>query len=282
MPEVPPFLSAVASTAKRGVVYVATGRRYVDEANESRAQLRRSNPDLPAALVTDVAAPTGDWQHVLTLPSPMHSLRDKLHMRLAPWPQALFLDTDTYVAASLDPIFTLLDAGFDLAAHQLYEGHNYQLPDVPDSFPEFNTGVIAFRNSPTVQDFFDLWIRTYNTGYLEVACDQRSFRIAVYQSGLRHTVLAPEYNFRPLSTNFATTDLRILHGRPLSAMSALKDLVDVNYVRRAYVPRLGCVVSDHMTLRQIWRLWLASTRELIATGTRALRHALLRQLGRKS
>ncbi len=267
--------------ANRGVIYVATGARYLAEANESRAQLRRTNPALSAALATDDPRPSGDWQSVVPLTAPTRTLRDKLYMRLAPWSRVLFLDSDTYVAADLAPLFALLDNGFDVIGQQLFEGHNYQLPDVPDCFPEFNTGVIGFRNIPAVQKFFDVWGTTYDRLYPQVTCDQRSFRIALYHSGLRHSVLTPEYNFRPLSTNFAITDLRILHGRPLAGMPALKALIDVNHVHRAYVPRLGCVVSDQMTPRQAWRLWCASSWELVETGSRPLRHAFRRLLGRK-
>lgn len=258
----------------RGVIYVATGAAYVTEAAASRQQLHLTNPGLPAAIVTDDPAPPGDWQVVLPLTNPTHSLRDKHQMRRSPWIHTIFLDTDTYVAASLDPVFELLDAGFDLAAHQLFEGHDYQLADVPDSFPEFNTGVIAFRRTPAVEAFFNAWSDAYAAFHPGVTCDQRSFRYAVYHSALRHTVLTPEYNFRPLSTNFAITDLRILHGRPLNAMPALKALMDVKLVHRAYVPRLRCVVSDFMTSRQVCRLWLAVTRELFATATRPLRQRL--------
>jgi hypothetical protein len=268
-------------TCSRGVVYVATGTRYVAEAIRSRAQLRRIHPQLPAALVTDAAAPGDDWQHVFPLEHPTHTLRDKIQMRLAPWDYVLFLDTDTHVADDLEPVFALLRGGFDLAAHQLFEGHNYGLPDVPDSFPEFNTGVIGFRNTPAVHRFFDEWQACYDRLYPGVTCDQRSFRIAVFHSGLRHTVLTPEYNFRPLSTNFAITGLHVLHGRPLAAMPALKDTIDVNFVHRAYVPRLGCVVSDHMTPVQAWRLWRAATWELIKTASRPARQRVRRLLGRK-
>jgi hypothetical protein len=269
------------SPAKCGVVYVATGAKFVAEAAESRQQLRRSNPEIPAAIFTDVSAPTGDWQQVVPLLQPTHSLRDKLHMRHSPWELTLFLDTDTYVAAPLQLLFDLLQDGFDLIGHQLFEGHNYQLEGVPDAFPEFNTGVIGFRRSAAVQAFFDSWTTWYDSYAPAVSCDQRSFRKALYTSRLRHSVLTPEYNFRPLSTNFAITDLRIIHGRPLSAMPALKKIVDVNYVHRAYVPRLGCVVSDVMTPHQAWRLWCASSLELLKTGSRPFRHFIARLLRRR-
>lgn len=272
--------STAGFAAPRGAIYVATGARYLAEAATSLAQLRRSNPGLPVALVTDAAQPPGDWDVVLPLPDPVHGLRDKLHLRRAPWAQAIFLDTDTHVAADLGDVFALLDGGFDLAAHQLFEGHDYDLPDVPHTFPEFNTGVIAFRNTPAVQAFFDQWTEIYATRPPPYPTDQYSFRIAVFHSGLRHTVLTPEYNFRPLATNFAITDLRIVHGRPLTAMPALKERIDVRCVHRAYVPRLGCVVSDSMTLGQIARLWRATTVELILGATRPLRHLLRRLVGR--
>lgn len=266
--------------APRGAIYVATGERHLAEAVISLAQLRRSNPALPVALVTDAAQPPGNWDVVLPLPDPVHGLQDKLHLRRAPWAQAVFLDTDTHVVGDLGDVFALLDGGFDLAAHQLFEGHDYQLPDVPDSFPEFNTGVIAFRNTPAVHAFFDQWTEIYASRPPPYPTDQYSFRIAVFHSGLRHTVLTPEYNFRPLATNFAITDLRIVHGRPLSALPALKEQIDVRCVHRAYVPRLGCVVSDYMTLGQIARLWRATTVELILGATRPFRHLLRRLVGR--
>lgn len=250
------------ANVRRGVIYVATGEAYLQEAAVSLAQLRRSNPALPAAIVTDAAHPPGDWDVVLPLPDPTRSLFDKLHMRRAPWDQVIFLDTDTHVAADLGDLFALLDAGFDLAAHQLFEGHDYRLPDVPDAFPEFNTGVIAFRNTPAVQTFFTQWREIYLARPAPYPTDQYSFRLAVFHSGLRHTVLTPEYNFRPLATNFAITDLRIVHGRPLTAMAALKRRIDVKLVHRAYVPRLRCVVSDFMTPAQALRLAWAAIREL--------------------
>jgi len=124
-------------------------------------------------------------------------------MRLSPWQHTLFLDTDTYVTTDLGHLFEMLEDGFDLLAHQLFEGHNYGLEGVPDAFPEFNTGVIGFRNTPDVQRFFEDWNTWYGRYVPSITCDQRSFRKAVYLSGLRHSVLTPEYNFRPLSTNFA-------------------------------------------------------------------------------
>lgn len=260
-----------------GVVYVATGESYVAEAAASLTLLRRSNPSVSAAIITDLSAPPGQWEAVLPLAAPTHSLRDKLQMRRSPWESTLFLDTDTYVATDLGDLFHLL-ASFDVVGHQLFEGHNYQLEGVPHAFPEFNTGVIGFRNTPAVQSLFDEWSNWYDRYSAETRCDQRSFRQALYRSGLRHSVLPPEYNFRPLATNFAIMPLQIVHGRPLAGLPALKEKIDVNFVHRAYVPRLGCVVSDHMTPRQAIRLWFAATLEVLCSSGRAFRHAVGRAI----
>ena len=252
------------SGATRGVVYVATGDRYVAEAAESLASLRLSNPGLAAALITDHHTPPGGWELVIPLPSPTYSLRDKIAMRCVPWETVLFLDTDTFIATGLSHLFEMLESGFDLFAHQLFEGHNYELEGVPHSFPEFNTGVIGFRNTPSVQrQLFDAWGHWYDEYSSVTRCDQRSFRKAVYISGLRHAVLPPEYNFRPLATNFAIMNLRIIHGRPVSSLDALRRTVDVNLVHRAYVPRFKCVVSDHMTLGQLLKLWGAVSFQVV-------------------
>lgn len=263
-----------------GVLYVATGERYAAEAAESLALLRRTNPALPAALVTDLTSPPGAWDRLILVAGPTHSLRDKLLMRHTPWAHTLFLDTDTFAGENLDHLFALLEQ-FDVIGHQLFEGHDYELAGVSGAFPEFNTGVIGFRNTPALQQFFADWTSWYDRFASQTRCDQRSFRKALYHSGLRHSVLPPEYNFRPLATNFAMMGLHIVHGRPLAALPALKKLVDVNLVHRAYVPRLGCVVSDHMSLRQTWHLWCATSWELVKTATRPLRHALRRLLGQK-
>jgi len=190
----------MTSPLTRGVVYVATGPSFAAEAAESRASLRRSNPDLPAALFTDIDSPAGDWQRVIRVDAPSHSLRDKLQMRFSPWDLTLFLDTDTFVAMDISHLFDLLADGFDLIGHQLYEGHDYLLEGVPAAFPEFNTGVLGFRQAPAVQRFFDEWAKQYDRFLPVNANDQQSFRQALYHSGLRHSVIPPEYNFRPLAT----------------------------------------------------------------------------------
>ena len=127
-----------------GFVYVATGECYRGEAAVAAAQLRRTNPGARICLIADRAEGPVFWDDFVLLDRPAFGFRDKLAMHLCPYDRFVFLDTDTYVGADLTEVFQLLDH-FDVAGHQLFEGHDYRLPDVPDAFPEFQGGMLDYE-----------------------------------------------------------------------------------------------------------------------------------------
>ena len=129
-----------------GFVYVATGSGYLEEAQRSAASLRRWNPGYPICLVTDNALPETElFDDVVFRTDAEHKPIDKLLAIHCPYERAVYLDTDTRVFGDLSPPLALLER-FDLAANQdVNRGWYYELPDIPVAFPEFNTGVIAYR-----------------------------------------------------------------------------------------------------------------------------------------
>ena len=70
-------------------------------------------------------------------------------------------------------------------------------PLVPKCFPEFNSGVIAFKKSSMTT--FEKWLDIYTSE--PVKPDQPAFRKAVYLSHLRVATLTPEYNNRTPKKN---------------------------------------------------------------------------------
>ena len=267
-----------------GFVYVATGERYVTEARTSAAHLRRIHPTLPICLITDAARGDQFWDDLIVLENPTFGFRDKMNIGLSPYEKSLFLDTDTLVIGSLDEVFTLLDR-FDIAGQQLFEGHDYRAPGVPDAFPEFNTGVVAFRRSPALTAFFAQWRALYDTylatdatlGYhYENVSDQKSFRVALYESDLRFAVLTPEYNFVPHHVNFACAPVRVLHGRGDAQLVALAARINVFLGCRSYVPVLDTVVSAHTPAAELRRLWWLTGWQLLRHAGRALAPRRLR------
>lgn len=250
----------------RGVVYVASGRKYLEEAGHSAASVRQTNPDLPIGLVTDdESVAPGRFDHVLRLKAPRQTSFDKLQMVRAPWERTLFLDTDTLVHARLDSVFALLDR-FDFAAVQRSSGYHYALEGVPQTFPEFNSGVIAFRQGPEVEAFFRRWAELYDAlaETSERTFDQKSLRAALYASPLRIANLPPEYNFMPYFPGIAMTGLMITHGRPFAQLERLRRRMDRHHGRRAWVPGIGAVRGMHATsfpdlvglTVRAWAAWL--------------------------
>jgi hypothetical protein len=185
-------------TPTRGVVYVATGALYADAARRSAASLRRSNPGLPVALFTDQADPGPEFDIVENVPDP-HA-RSKIDcLGRTPFERTLYLDTDTRIVGDLTGVFRLLER-FDLAAAQrprqprrVARGRQWR-HDVPPQFPEYNAGVLLYRRTPAVLDFF----RDWKAAWLEHGRggDQITFRELLWASDLRLATLPREYNTR--------------------------------------------------------------------------------------
>lgn len=265
-----------------GFVYIATGLKFVKEAAESAAFLRKHQQQ-PICLITDRVYDevTHFWNDIVLLTHPKFSLRDKTNLYLAPYDHCVFLDTDTYVTENITELFQLLQE-FDLAGHQLFEGHEYEMEDVPHAFPEFNTGVIIYRNNPAFKNFCTRWSELYDFYKNDTDNDQRSFRKTVYHSNLRHTIISPEYNYRPLATNFAVQPLKIIHGRTFPLLQKLEKKMNKTIVHRAYVPSLDIVVSDYMDMSDVWAMWKKSSIMLLKKTSRRLIPISLRNIIRES
>ena len=82
-----------------------------------------------------------------------------------PYDHTLFLDTDTLVRKPLDEMFKLLDK-FDIA---VAPGPMTQKPvddadllnEIPNTFPELNTGVILYRKTDKMKNFLEKWKNTF-------------------------------------------------------------------------------------------------------------------------
>lgn len=206
----------------RGVIYVATGRKFVDEALISVRSVNRHMPDVPVSLFTDlhelVSSPLEGVDYVFHITDVTRSCRDKIKPLIdSPYEKTLFLDTDTYLCEPVYDLFEMLDR-FDIALAQAPDRYQYELPELPACFTELNSGVIAFRKNQQVCDLLELWEKTFlqmldqDTGSYR---DQHSLRDALYRSDVRFFVLPSEYNFRTICPNFAgkRCSVKIIHGR---------------------------------------------------------------------
>ncbi len=246
----------------RGFVYVATGSGYLDEARGSAASLRAHHPGIPVCLVTDhpvaVAPP---FDHIVIRHDVQHKPIDKLLAVHCPFGRAVFLDTDTRVYGDLSPLFAVLEQ-FDLAVLQdVNRGWDYELPGVPACFTEFNTGVIAFRRTDAVLDFFRQWgeqhaVLARTAGFVN---DQPAFRRTLYFSALRVAPLPSEFHFLGNFPNALLWKARLIHAR--GDYQLMHRQLEEQLGSRVFIPHVGTVPGFtgrlgwlRITVRTAWRM----------------------------
>jgi hypothetical protein len=200
-----------------GVIYIATGEKYIKEAIESAASLKEHIPKMPITLFSSSDEVNNSlFERVEIIENPKYEWSDKIkYIAKTPYQKTLFLDADTFVCSDFSEIFSLL-LKFDIATAHAPTRTVYELENVPESFPEMNTGVILFNDSPHVKMFFDLWLTLYHKSmkkHPEPPHDQPAFREALYKSQLRIATLTPEYNCRFIMPGFVDKKVKILHGR---------------------------------------------------------------------
>ena len=214
-----------------GLLFVATGERFLAEAIEAARASRPHLAGRPVAVCTDdlaAARAAAAFDQVLPHPDPRRSYRDKIAPLLQlPFRRTLFLDTDARLIAPVQGLFNLLEH------HQLAAAHApVRRPDgwwdaaAPASFPELNSGVLLLRRGLRQQALIRRWLHRYDQ--IDQAWDQASLRSAVWQGlarGLRLAVLPPEANLRTTKPWVVGKGLAVhhLHGRvPDSEWPALE------------------------------------------------------------
>lgn len=203
-----------------GILYIATGTKYIQEAIASAKSVRQVMSDIPLAIYLDDPdqLPKKLFDFVYQINNPQFSYIDKVVLlQKTPFKQTLFLDTDTLVIDRIDELKTLLSK-FDLACTHAPVRSSHNMSMCPDAFAELNTGVILYRQSDAVNHLFQSWTRIYQE-QLESdrppLHDQPAFRQAIFESDINLYILPPEYNLRTVMPMFigGNAKVKILHGR---------------------------------------------------------------------
>ena len=248
----------MSSGSDRGILYAASGREYVDEAISSSKTLAEENEKVRTLICTEHEQTSKVEKHfneVRTLERSGYNIKIG-SMIASPFERTLFLDTDTHVCASLEDLFDILDR-FDIAAaHSPIRhapirtapfredgGKEARGHDIPLSFPEFNTGVVAFKKSTAVEQLLHRWLELHerHREKSEVPIpDQPSFREAAFESAADIAALTPEWNFRLGFSGYVQGQVRILHGR-MGAMGTKAKRINRHTGPRVFVPGVGTI-----------------------------------------
>ena len=193
-----------------GILYIATGEKYIRAAIHSAETVRKHCPGLPTHLY---AGPQDQGLDFRRSPHPFTSVaaiedphrRSKVdYMSRTPFDRTLYLDTDTALNTDVRGAFQLLDR-FDIAlAHAHRRNSATRLKPwriaLPQAFPQYNAGVILYRRTPAVIAFLEDWRHCFHeAGFLQ---DQVTLRELLWRSDLRIATLPPEYNVRFIKYHF--------------------------------------------------------------------------------
>jgi hypothetical protein len=251
-----------------GVIYIATGEKYINEAVTSATSLKRFNPDLPVTLFTDAAVNVACFDAVVPItsgPRPERICNNKIHLiGQSPYERTLYLDDDTYITGDLTELFALLDR-FDIAtAHapvristnmlrlrELQPERPNQMPGL--AFPEQNAGVILFRQSSRMKAFLHHWLEIYegertlldNARQAYADHDQSSLREALYRSDLATAVLPSEYNCRACFPGYLHNPVQILHLHDPNLAGVAATLNSLTGFRIHFIRQGRLIVTNH-------------------------------------
>lgn len=206
----------------QGAIYIIThDERYVNLLLNSAASLKRAMPNLPITVFSEFPIANALFEKVISIPATQDGFYDKvLWMSKSPYDRTLFIDADTYIIEPFPELFVMLDQ-FDIAVtHEEYLNtdwfSHFPRPDVPSSFPEFNTGILCFKQSPKVLRFFQEWHNLYATFQKDHPTqqinDQPFFRVAAYYSDVRIATLTREYNCKFRGQGYLNGKVKVLHG----------------------------------------------------------------------
>ena len=202
----------------QGVIYYATGEQHIRQAAISAKSVKK-HTDLHVTLYADRGAESPYIDSVVEITPSGHPFYDRIdYFKQTPYDQTIYLDTDTYVVGDITPIFEVLGR-FDItAAHDEFrdttaEHLSFETIeiDVPETFPEFQCGVIGYQNTEAVQALFDDWQRRYRPYRNRNLLDQPHFREALYHNPVAVNTLPSEYNVQVNFGGFLYDDAKVLH-----------------------------------------------------------------------
>lgn len=211
-----------------GVVYIANGRKYIDEAFQSATSLKDKMPSMHTTIFSTEDVKAHCFDRIVVIQDSQNGYLDKvLCMSYSPYDYTLFLDTDTYVCSDFSELFTLLekyDIGASLAPlrggiNSQGEVCSYQnRKDINGRFifPIINTGVILYKKSSRVSKFLSDWLALCKQQMNEKGksyTDQPAFHETLSKSNVREVILTPEYNCRFIFPVCVSGIVKILHGR---------------------------------------------------------------------
>lgn len=197
----------MSTTKTIGVLYLAFGSLYHEEAKASIKSLLEKNPTLSVAVFTDNPYEFRNFNPNVTAiyKSSLENSKGKTRVKPTylidtPFDRTLYLDTDTRVLGDITKIFNLLNH-YDIGVR--FGGPKSKYNDNLYFHPQCNSGVVIYEKNEKIYDCFQLWQKLYEEAYQEIEKtedmhgirDQRYLSIAIALSKVRPCHLGDYLHF---------------------------------------------------------------------------------------
>ena len=197
--------------SKRGILYIASGEKYIQESHHAARRAQKVT-DLPISIVADREIEEELYDDVIIDDNPDYGVSDKARNLLkSPYDKTIYMDSDTFVIDNISDLYDCLNHGplavaLDPHEGSLYSGEYEIDQEIPKSFPEYQTGVIVYRQTPPVNEFINDWISRHRSPN---SPDQLSFRNTLYTHNINISIFPSRYN--KLMVDVANGPIKILH-----------------------------------------------------------------------
>lgn len=203
------------SSSSVGVLYLAFGAPYLEEARRSAGSVKTSNPGLKICIVTDQPEEPGEIFDVVLPFEEKGEVQSESYLALdrvayyrkiqpllrSPFERTLFLDSDTWVCGSLSGVFDLLEK-FEVLVTPVFITRDYAFEEkempfaaIPEAFGYFNSGFLAFRRCPAVVNFIQRWQENYEQHTAQFTVnDQPALRLTLFEGVVDFHVVPPQFN----------------------------------------------------------------------------------------
>lgn len=245
----------------KGFLYIANRQKFVEEAIISARSLRRFNTE-PVCLICTPDLYTRDLESVFDEVIEIEELVKHTYLakviglQSSPFDKTIFLDGDTFITDKISELFDLLEL-VDFATTLEQKLHTSKIDDLKfrKTFPEFNSGVIVYRNSTIMKKVLKDWL-SYCVDQ-RMGNDMPGLREAVLMNfnDIRFSILPNCYNEHGFSTMLILDQkVKVIHERlgykrgiitphflDFESMDRFARKINKIEHKRLYIPKVGIV-----------------------------------------
>lgn len=245
----------------KGFLYVGNRQKFIDEAIISVKSLKRFNSE-PVCLVCSPELHTKDLESIFDEVVVVEKLDEYTYLskviglQVSPFDHTIFLDGDTFITDTISDLFELLDlVDFATTLEQKLHTTNNENLKFKRIFPEFNSGVIVFRNSLIMKKILKDWL-AYCIGK-QIGNDMPGLREAVLMNfeTVRFSILPNCYNEHGFSSMLILDQkVKVIHERlgykkgiitphflDFESMDKFARKINKIEYKRLYIPKIGII-----------------------------------------